>query len=123
LYSLDTGADILLGQDFVKRHMPLIVNTDSLCLTVQQQQVKLPMKTNYVIRISPDTPDTIEEDLQDLAKIQKIVRHADIHGQEILKDIVQKLKDECTYDFPDAFWTREKYFVSLPYKEGFKDTP
>jgi hypothetical protein len=81
------------------------------------------MKTNYVIHISPDTPDTIEETLQDLTKIQKIVRHADIHGQEILKDIVQKLKDECTSDFPDAFWTREKYFVSLPYKEGFKDTP
>jgi hypothetical protein len=123
LYSLDTGDDILLGQDFVKRHMPLIVNTDSLCLTVQQQQIKLPMKTSYVIHISPDAPDTIEETLHDLTKIQKIVRHADIHGQEILKDTVQKLKDECTSDFPDAFWTRDKYFVSLPYKEGFKDTP
>ena len=61
------------------------------------------MKTNDVIRISPDTPDTIEETLQDLTKIQKIVRYDDIHGQEILKDIVQKLKYECTSNFHYAF--------------------
>jgi hypothetical protein len=102
---LDTRVDILLGKYFFKRHMPLIVNIDYLCLTVQQQQIKLPMKIDYVICISPDTPDTIEETIQYLTKIQKIVRHVDIHGQEFLKDIVQKLKYECTSDFPDAFWT------------------
>jgi hypothetical protein len=116
LYSRDTGADIFLGQDFVKRHMPLIVNIDSLILTIQQNQVKLPLKSSYIMRVTPETPDILEDSLQDLTKIQKIVRHADIHGQEFLKDIIQKLRDDCTADFPDAFWTREKYCVSLPYK-------
>jgi hypothetical protein len=103
--------------------MPLILNIDSLCLIVQQQQINLHMKTNYVISISSDTRDTIEATLQDLTKIQNIFRHVDIHGQDILKYIVQKIKDESMLDFPNAFWTREKYFFSLPYKEGFKDTP
>ena len=116
LYSRDTGADIFLGQDFVKRHMPLIVNIDSLILTIQQNQVKFPLKSSYIMRVTPETPDILEDSLQDLTKIQKIVRHADIHGQEFLKDIIQKLRDDCTADFPDAFWTREKYCVSLPYK-------
>jgi hypothetical protein len=122
LYSLDIGEDILLGHDFVKRHMPLIVNIDSLIFIVQQNQVKLPMKSSYIMRVSPETPNILEYSLQDLTKIQKIIRHDDIHGHEFLKDIVQKLRDDCTADFPDAFWTREKYFVSLPYKEGFIDT-
>ena len=32
-----------------------------------------------------------------------------------MKAISEKLRKDCYSDSPNAFWTREKYFVSLPY--------
>jgi hypothetical protein len=58
-----------------------------------------------------------------LDRLKKIVRHANLHGLEIIHDIKEKIENDCTSDYPDAFWMREKYFVDLPYCEGYQDKP
>ena len=58
-----------------------------------------------------------------MAKINKLVRHADSHVQEILADIVKKLKEDYISDHQDSLRTREKYYVNLPYKQGVQIKP
>jgi len=33
------------------------------------------------------------------------------------------IEKDCTSEHPNAFWTREQYFVSLPYKEDYIAKP
>ena len=58
-----------------------------------------------------------------MAKIKKLVIHVDLHGQQILTDIAKKLKEDCTSHHPDSFWTIEKYYVNIPYKQGVQIKP
>jgi hypothetical protein len=30
---------------------------------------------------------------------------------------------QCTAELPNAFWSREQYFVDLPYRENYSGTP
>ena len=30
---------------------------------------------------------------------------------------------QCTAELPNAFWSREKYFVDIPYRENYSGTP
>ena len=41
----------------------------------------------------------------------------------MLADICEKLKKNCCAESPNAFWTREKYFVSLPFDKQKKIKP
>ena len=41
----------------------------------------------------------------------------------MLPPVAEKLRKDCTSERPDAFWTREKYFVAFPYKEGYVSHP
>ena len=38
-----------------------------------------------------------------------------MHKESALSEISSKLEKDCTSKSPNAFWTREKYFVSLPF--------
>lgn len=99
--------------------MPITIERNLIICSVQGEKVKVPAKNNFTIRVKPNETNTLEEELTDLSKVQKIVKHAELHGSTILFDIVNQLKTNCTTDHPDAFWFREKYFVSLPFqKEG-----
>jgi hypothetical protein len=42
---------------------------------------------------------------------------------DIIKEIKDKIESDCTSDYPNAFWTREQYFVSLPYREDYIPRP
>ena len=48
-------------------------------------------------------------------KMERSKVFSDIHGENALREISEKLVKDCCTDNPNAFWTREKYFVSLPY--------
>jgi hypothetical protein len=61
--------------------------------------------------------------VEKLPKLEKIVRHANLHGLEVIYDIKQKLENHCTSYYPDAFWMRQHYFVDFPYCEGYTDKP
>ena len=60
-------------------------------------------KIEFIMWVSTETSDLVEESLKYLAKIKKLDRNVDLHGQEILVGIVKKLKEECNYDHSDAF--------------------
>ena len=49
-----------------------------------------------------------------LAKMERCKEFSDVHGSKMLTDISEKIKRDCCAENPNAFWKREKYFVSLP---------
>ena len=81
LYSFDTGSDILLGQDFVNKCLPLTVRHSELQLTINGKIIKTPSKTDFVSRII-EKPSTrkLELSASSLVKIQKIVKNVNMHG-------------------------------------------
>ena len=58
--------------------------------------VTRPASNQYVTKV----PSMVEKegDLEKLIKIKKIVKHSDLHGQEEVKDIAEKIKRDCTSD-------------------------
>ena len=74
----------------------------------------IPAKNEYQLKVDPSEEDNLQDTMQNLTKIQKIFKHAEIHGHKTLHAISDKLHQNCTTSRPDAFWTREKYFVALP---------
>jgi len=89
-----------------------------------RNSIKVPSESSYETRIEvKQTIQSIEKSAESLAKIQKIVNHAEKHGIEIIKDVKDKIEKDCTSEHPNAFWTREQYFVSLPYKEDYIAKP
>ena len=50
-----------------------------------------------------------------LMKMDRCIAFSNIHGEKALADITAKLIKDCCSESPNAFWTREKYFVSLPF--------
>jgi hypothetical protein len=124
LYSFDTGTDILLGQDFVNKCLPMTVGDKFIRLSYKNQSFQIPSKSTYENRVVvKETTNSVEKTTSSLIKIQKIVKHVDMHSDELIKDIKEKIEAECTSDHPDAFWMREQYFVNLPYKENYTPRP
>lgn len=123
-YSFDTGSDLLLGQDFVNKYLPMTVGDQFVRLTYNQKSIKIPSKSVYENRIVvKQTTHSLEQIASSLTKIQKIVSNIENHGADIIKDIRLKIEKECTSDYPDAFWMREQYFVNLPYRENYSPRP
>jgi hypothetical protein len=52
LYCFDTGADILLGQDFVNKCLPMMIGKDFVQFTVFGKDLKLSSKSTYETRIA-----------------------------------------------------------------------
>lgn len=124
LYSFDTGSDILLGQDFVNKCLPMTVKHSSLILTIANGPVSVPIKHDYVSRVNHNPiQKELEQSATSLIKIQKIVKHVENHGAEAIQKIKEKNENNCTSDAPNAFWTREQYFVNLPYQEDYTPGP
>jgi len=117
LYCYDTGADILLGQDFVNKCLPFVIGGDFVQVTILGKSIQVPSKSSFETRIeAKQTLQDIEKSAESLIKIQKIINHTEKDGLEIIKDVKDKIERDCTSEHPNAFWTREQYFVSLPYK-------
>ena len=47
--------------------------------------------------------------------MERCIAYAEMHKESSLSEISSKLEKDCTSESPNAFWTREKYFVSLPF--------
>lgn len=124
LCCFDTEANVLLGQDFVNKCLPFTVGESFVHFTVLGKSISISSKSSYESRIRSTKPiPQIERSIEKLAKIQKIVSNAEKHGLQSIRDIKEKIEIDCTSDYPDVFWTREKYFVDLPYKEDYSAKP
>jgi hypothetical protein len=58
-----------------------------------------------------------------LVRIKKIVKLVELHGQNKIVEVVEKISKDCTPNYIDALWSREQYFMDFPYKEGYLRTP
>ena len=47
--------------------------------------------------------------------MDRCIAFSDIHGEKALANVIAKLVKDCCSESPNAFWKREKYFVSLPF--------
>ena len=47
--------------------------------------------------------------------MDRCIAFSDIHSEKALASITAKMVKECCPENPNAFWKREKYFVSLPF--------
>jgi hypothetical protein len=84
----------------------------------------VPSKSSFEVKIGSVKPlPQVERSAEKLSKIQKIVNNADNNGLQAIKEIKEKIEKDCTSDYPNAFWTREQYFVDLPYKEDYSAKP
>jgi hypothetical protein len=93
LYCYDTGADILLGQDFVNKCLPFMIGNNFVQITVLGKTVKVPSKSCYETRIAvKQTLQQVEKSASSLIHIQKIIGHAEKHGMEMIKDIKEKIE-------------------------------
>lgn len=131
IYCFDTGANILLGHDFVNRCLPFTIGSNSIQITILGKPITVPSKSSYESRITvkkslpliEDTLEMIEDTPEKLVRIQKIINNAERHGLEAIKDVKEKIEKYCTSDHPNSFWTREQYFVSLSYREYYVAKP
>ena len=53
--------------------------------------------------------------LSELCKMKICIAYAEMHKEYALSEISSKLEKDCTSESPNAFWTIEKYFISLPF--------
>jgi hypothetical protein len=91
-YSFDTGSDILLGQDFVNKCLPMTVGYQFVQLTINGKALKIPSKTVFESRIiEKETTKHLEHSASSLVKIQKIVTNANKHGLDIIKEVKEKI--------------------------------
>ena len=47
--------------------------------------------------------------------MERCITYAETHKEKSLTGISAKLIKDCCSENPNAFWKREKYFVSLPF--------
>ena len=47
--------------------------------------------------------------------MERCIAYAEMQKESALSEISSKLEKDCTSESPNAFWTRENYFVSLPF--------
>ena len=81
---------------------------------INKRKVILPLSFNSEVKCQNITkPDNAS--IPRLAKMERAIAYSEIHGEKMLKEISDKLRKDCCSDSPNAFWKREKYFVSLPY--------
>lgn len=96
LYSFDIHSDVLLGHDFVRRHLPLVVDSKHISLDIQLSIVNIASRSNYVNRVANLALDIVECSLDRLAKINKVIRNVELQGPKYIKEIL--LISECTID-------------------------
>ena len=119
LYILDDiNEDCILGSKFLSRVSPISVDTKKMIFSyvINDCTIELPISLNSV----PKCKSLVQNPMQktnpsQLLKMDHCIAFSDIHGEKSLADITAKLVKYFCSESPNAFWTREKYLVSLPF--------
>jgi hypothetical protein len=92
---------------------------------IQGKSITIPSKKSYENKVQDIITiyDEVELSIDKLAKIKKIVRHDEMHGLKVIHDTKKELENDCTFDYPYAFWMREQYYIDIPYCQGYCDKP
>ena len=81
---------------------------------INKRKVTLPLSFHSEVKCL-STEELEDASIPRLAKMERAIAYSETHGEKMLKEISEKLKKDCCSDSSNAFWKREKYFVSLPY--------
>ena len=127
LYRLDEiNEDCILGSEFLARVSPFSVDTKKLVFTciINNHPIELPI----FFHSSPKCPSVVHNSEKKLnpahlLKMERCIVFSETHGNKALDNIKDKLVKECCSESPNAFWKREKYFVSLPFDSQQKIKP
>ena len=86
LYKYDIGSDIFLGHGFVNKYFPMTIGTNQVTFIVQGKNITIPNKESYENKVQDKIAnvDELELSIEKLARLKKIVRHANLHGLEII---------------------------------------
>jgi hypothetical protein len=120
--------DCVLGAEFLELIDPMTINKKEKMFEfyLNGTKIQTPLFTEGRSRSREKEQQKVSEQApssRDLHKMERSICYAQIHGEKMLKEISEKLITDCTSESPNAFWHREKYFVSLPYDPLVKITP
>ena len=122
----DMNEDVVLGSNFLHQVSPYFFNHSKqmfIC-TFDNKYVRLPLSfRNFPICPLPEQSVVQLANPAQLMKMERSKIFSELHGEKALSEITEKLRRDCCSDSPNAFWTREKYFVSLPYDPNQKIKP
>ena len=110
--------DVVLGSNFLHQVNPYFVNhhKKTFICTFDNKFVRFPLyfQDPSICPIPKSSPVQFPNTAQ-LMKMERSLVFSKLHGEKALKEISDKLRKNCCSNSPNAFWTREQYFVSLPY--------
>ena len=73
------------------------------------------------IYVKPKKVESI--DISELYKMERSIAFAKAHKDKALSEIMKKLITKFTSEIPNAFWSREQYFISFHFKIESKRVP
>ena len=76
--------------------MPVTFGQDYVIFSTTAGPIRVPASSDYKINVQPEDQDPLQYSLQDLTKIDKIVKNAELHGPKTLQQISDKLRADCT---------------------------
>ena len=114
----DLKEDCIIGSPFLHKVNPIIVNEPNMIFTCRINGRRVSTSLYYFSsfkckNLVPQSNPTLS--LVELFKMERCIAYAEMHKESALFEISSKLEKDCTSESPNAYWTREKYFVSLTF--------
>ena len=108
----------MIGSPFLHKVIPITVDEPNMnfSCTINGRRISNPLYyfSSYKHKkLVPQSNSTLS--LAELFKMERCIAQAEMHKESALSEISSKLEKDCTSESPNAFWTKEKYFVSLPF--------
>ena len=102
---------------FLHKVSPITVDEPNMIFscTINGRKVSTPLHYSASFKCKNNVPQSSPTlSLAELFKMERCIAYEEMHKESALSEISSKLEKHCTSESPNAFWTREKYFV-LPF--------
>uniref|UniRef100_A0A0A0LU92 Peptidase A2 domain-containing protein n=1 Tax=Cucumis sativus TaxID=3659 RepID=A0A0A0LU92_CUCSA len=127
---------IILGTSFLTQIYPFYVTKEGIMSKKFDKEITFEFTQPVTPRYISNIEEEIRQFINRIAKKEKQIEFLqdDIKGckvasaiskpliQQKIQNFQQRLEKEVCSNLPNAFWDRKKHMVTLPYKEGFKES-
>jgi len=117
---------VVLGSNFLELVSPFTIDkqveTFSCCLKGFKLTCPLSFKGTSKCR-KKEVHIQPQQNLKDLFKVECVALFANSHGAKAIADLKEKFEATCCLEHPNVYWTREKYFVGLEFRENMAEVP
>ena len=69
---------------FLKGYLPDTFAKEIVTVTTSSGPIEIPAKSEYQVVVASKQPDVLQSALNDLSKIQNIIKNAELHGTKTL---------------------------------------